>query len=280
MRTRIFNKMTAREVEDYLARGGDTIFVAVGVVECHSAMPIDAEQMLPEAYAVTMAEKADGLAMINLPYFFPGGTIISHATVQVTVRQSIDYLMMIGRSLVAQGFRKIFLLSGHGPARLYIDAFCRDFFQETKIHPIHLNLMGIMRKGDTRTREEIMKTETDFSAGAYKILGMMDDLPIVPDAPAPLPYDDSINPPMYRLQQALRPVGAQACMMYASLEHHVPCRAFRSIEERDRVCEEEAARIRAAVDSIDFDEIKAALDGYYEYIRELGEKEPRIAGIY
>ena len=104
---------------------------------------------------------------------------------------------------------------------------------------------------------------------------MMDDLPIVPDAPAPLPYDDSINPPMYRLQQALRPVGAQACMMYASLEHHVPCRAFRSIEERDRVCEEEAARIRAAVDAIDFDEIKAALDGYYEYIRELGERHRR-----
>ena len=25
MRTRIFNKMTAKEVEDYLTRGGDTI---------------------------------------------------------------------------------------------------------------------------------------------------------------------------------------------------------------------------------------------------------------
>ena len=29
MRTRIFNKMTAQEVEDYLARGGDTMFIAV-----------------------------------------------------------------------------------------------------------------------------------------------------------------------------------------------------------------------------------------------------------
>ena len=102
MRTRILNKMTANEVENYLARGGDTIFVAVGVVECHSAMPVDAEEILPEGFAVAMAEKADGLALINLPYFFPGGTIISNATVQVTVRQSIGFLMTLSRSLVAQ----------------------------------------------------------------------------------------------------------------------------------------------------------------------------------
>ena len=69
MRTRIFNKMTAPEVEDYLARGGDTIFIAIGVVECHGALPIDCETIGPEANAVLLAEKADGLAMINLPYF-------------------------------------------------------------------------------------------------------------------------------------------------------------------------------------------------------------------
>ena len=81
MRTRVFNKMTAKEVEEYLARGGNTIFVAVGVVEVHGAMPIDVEQIFPEGLALAMAEKADGLAMINLPYFFPGGTIVSNATV-------------------------------------------------------------------------------------------------------------------------------------------------------------------------------------------------------
>lgn len=278
MRTRILNKMTANEVEGYLARGGDTIFVAVGVIECHSAMPVDAEQILPEAYAVTMAEKADGLALINLPYFFPGGTIISHATVQVSVRESIDYLMMLSRSLVAQGFRKIFFLSGHGPARLYIDPVCRDFFQESKIHVCHLNVMTIMRM--TPRTEEELHTGLDFCCGAYEIMGLKDELPIDPDAPDPLPYDDSINPPMFRLQKALRTVGAQTSMYYASLEHHVPCRAFRSVAERDEVCAREADIIRRNVAKIDFDEIKAALEGYQAYVKELGEKNPRMAGQY
>ena len=67
MRTRIYNRMTAREVEDYLARSGDTMFIGVGVIEAHSSMPIDAEQVGPEGIAVAMAEKADGLAMINVP---------------------------------------------------------------------------------------------------------------------------------------------------------------------------------------------------------------------
>lgn len=279
MRTRILNKMTANEVENYLARGGDTIFVAVGVIECHSEMPVEAEQILPEGFAVTMAEKADGLALINLPYFFPGGTVISHATVQVTVRQSIDYLMMLSRSLVAQGFRKIFFISGHGPARLYIDPVCRDFFQESKVHVCHMNVMNLLRLAP-RSKEEETPFGIDFCVGAYEIMGLKDDLPIDPNAPEPLPYDDSINPVMFRLQKALRTVGAQTSMYYASLEHHVPCRAFRSIEERDTVCAREAAHIRACVDRIDFDEIKAALEGYQAYVKELGEKHPRMAGQY
>lgn len=279
MRTRILNKMTANEVEAYLAHGGDTIFVAVGVIECHSAMPVEAEQILPEAYAVTMAEKADGLALINLPYFFPGGTIISHATVQVSVRESIDQLMVIARSLLAQGFRKIFFVSGHGPARLYIDPVCRDFFQETKVHVCHLNLMNIMRM-TPRPEEEENIAGVDFSCGAYEILGRKDELPVDPAAPDPLPHDDRVNPTMFRLQKALKTVGAQTSMYYASLEHHVPCRAFRSIEERDRICAREAGMIRKNVERIDFAEIKAALEGYQNYVKELGEKNPRMAGKY
>ena len=90
MYTRVFNKMTADDIQGYLDRGGNTIFVAVGVVEVHGAMPVDVEQMVPEGIALAMAEKADGLALTGLPFFFPGGTIISPATVQVSVRESID----------------------------------------------------------------------------------------------------------------------------------------------------------------------------------------------
>ena len=67
MRTRIYNKCTDAEITDYLNRGGDTLFMSVGVTELHGQLPVDCESILAEAAALLMAEKADGLAVINLP---------------------------------------------------------------------------------------------------------------------------------------------------------------------------------------------------------------------
>ena len=55
-------------------------------------MPNDVETIIPEAYATLLAEKADGLSLINLPYFYPGGTLCSNATVHISIRDGIDYL--------------------------------------------------------------------------------------------------------------------------------------------------------------------------------------------
>ena len=289
MRTRIFNKMTAREVEEYLARGGNTLFIGVGVIEAHSNMPIDAEQIGPEAMAVLMAEKADGLALINIPYTFPGGTITSNATVQVTVRESSDYLMMLCRSLVAQGFRKIFFVTGHGPARNVIEPECRDFFQETKIHLTYINPFALTKKLMEKKGQSFdlgamglqkYPEIEDTTAGAYRIMGMEEFLPVIPDAPDPLDYTDDMNPRMYRLQKALRVVGAQVSILYEDPEQHVPGRAFRSVEERSAACERGEQQLREMIDLIDFEEIKAALDGYQEYVKEMQVKYPRLANKY
>ncbi len=120
----------------------------------------------------------------------------------------------------------------------------------------------------------------DWACGAYKIMGMMDDLPIDPNASAPINYTDDMNPPAYRLQCALRTVKAQTSLYYASLEHHCPCRAFHSIEERDAACEKGEREIREIVNKVDFEEIKAAIDGYHAYVRELAEKQPRLGGTH
>ena len=43
MRTHVFNKMTADEVESYLASGRNAIFIPVGVTEIHGEAPVDIE---------------------------------------------------------------------------------------------------------------------------------------------------------------------------------------------------------------------------------------------
>ena len=57
MRTRIYNKCTDAEITDYLNRGGDTLFMSVGVTELHGQLPVDCESILAEAAALLMAER-------------------------------------------------------------------------------------------------------------------------------------------------------------------------------------------------------------------------------
>ena len=279
MRTRILNKMTANEVEKYLADGGNTIFVAVGVVEMHGPLPLDVETIVPEAFAVTMAEKADGLALINLPYFFPGGTIVSPGTVHVSVRESIDYLMMLSRSLVAQGFRKIFFISAHGPADLYVDAMCRDFFQETKIHVCHLHpsMYGVDRSKPFDFKN-MPKSYAEY--GAYKIMGQMEVLPIDPDAPDAPQWGEEVSPIQQELSNALRPFGGKTSIYYTSSKQHGGGRPFHSEEERLEICTRGEKEIRDLVDKMDLERLKNAVDAYHAHVQEIIAKNPRLAGKY
>src|SRR5579872_5279867 len=75
MRTRYLTSLTNTEIEDYLKRN-DVIFIPVGNVEVHGGFPTDCEYVGPLAFAVKMAEEADGLVLPNLAYFFPGGTVV------------------------------------------------------------------------------------------------------------------------------------------------------------------------------------------------------------
>ena len=55
------------------------------VLQKHMGVPLDAETVLAEAVALKMAEETNGLVLHNLPYFFPGGTVIARGTVQMSV---------------------------------------------------------------------------------------------------------------------------------------------------------------------------------------------------
>ncbi len=268
MRTRIYNKMLAQEVQDYLDRGGDTMFIAVGVVECHGLLPIDCETIIPEAYAKLLAEKADGLAMINLPYFYPGGTVISNATVSFAIRDGIDYLNKICHSLVDQGFKKLFILSGHYPASLTINAFCRDFFEETLIHPCHL--MQVANAAGIRIDLDSM------AYGAYKVMGQMDYLPIDPNEKEPQAARMETDPALERFSKLYRPFGGFTSTIYSDPAQHSGGRLFKSEEERLEYCTKGEEQLREIVNKCNVDELKEALGEYQDYIQKMYAKFPRI----
>ena len=97
MRTRILGKMINSEVQEYLARN-DIIIVPVGTTEMHGGLPLDCETVLSEAIGLRMAEACDGLVLTGLPYFYAGATASGRGTVEVSIRDGIDYLGALARS--------------------------------------------------------------------------------------------------------------------------------------------------------------------------------------
>lgn len=282
MRTRIFNKMTAKEVDEYLARGGDTIFLGIGVVECHGGLPNDVEAVVPEAYATLLAEKADGLSLINLPYFYPGGTLCSNATVHISIQDGIQYLTKICTSLVDQGFRRIYLVSGHGPSGLTIDAFCRDFFEKTLIHPCHIVSMslkgmalGVKDMGEM-FKPEMREKMPYLMYGAYKVMNQVEDLPIVPDAPQEEAFRKAPEPEMANFAKLLSPYGGRVSQIYSDPDEHGGGHLFKNAEERAAICEEGERQLRETVDKSNICELNEALAVYQEYARKVAAGIPRL----
>ena len=177
MRTRILGKMLNSEVQDYLKRN-DIIIIPVGTTEMHGGFPLDCETVISEAYCLKMAESCDGLVLTGLPYFYAGATASGRGTVQVSVRQGIDYLGALARSLLRVGFKRQVYLSFHGPAHMTICPMIRDFYDETGIPALYMDcMMQVGRNQDILTN--FMEDFHAITVGAYKIMNRLEDVPLV-----------------------------------------------------------------------------------------------------
>ena len=177
MRTRIFGKMLNSEVQEYLKRN-DIIIVPVGTTEMHGGFPLDCETVISEAYCLKMAESCDGLVLTGLPYFYAGATASGRGTVQVTVRQGIDYLGAIARSLLRLGFKRQVYLSFHGPAHMTICPMIRDFYDETGVPILYMDcMMQVGKKQDILTN--FIEDFHAITVGSYKIMNRLEDVPLV-----------------------------------------------------------------------------------------------------
>src|ERR1700732_4191436 len=125
MRTRYFTQLTNPEIEEYLKRN-DVILIPVCTVESMGAFPTDLEYTMAEAYALKMAEEADGLILPHVIYFYPGVTVTGVGSVYVPEDLGEAYLKAIAHSLLRQGFRRQIYLSAHGPSDQFVRGMVRQ----------------------------------------------------------------------------------------------------------------------------------------------------------
>jgi creatinine amidohydrolase len=293
MRTRYFTSLTNPEVEGYLKRN-DVIFIPVGTSESFGTMPNDLEYTMAEAYALKMAEEADGLVLPHVIYFYPGVTVTGVGSVYVPEDLGEAYLKAIAHSLLRQGFRRQIYLSAHGPSDQFVSGMVRQFFEETKdpILYIHIPLLTRAGRGGADSAQGAgggggrggrgagagaqgpgQGGRGAISYGSYHIVGRLGDLPLNLDveapAQAPLPRPpDSVRAVLGPLAPESSAVGS-----YDPDPEHNGGRPLQSVhitaELREQMGRQGAAMIEATVKALDIRKVIQALRDEDKYVHDV-----------
>lgn len=270
LRTRILPRMLNSEAEEYLSQN-DIIIVPVGTVEMHGGLPLDSETVISEAYALKMAEACDGLVLTGLPYFYAGATASGRGTVQVSIRQGIDYLGAIARSLLRQGFKRQIYVSFHGPAHMTCSPMVRDFFDETGVPILYMDLtMQMMRNAKDLFRS--MDSFHAITVGAYQVMGRLEDVPFTTEffhqkGQSSQPFDDILG-----LAYQSGAIG----YCFAEHEDHMSTPPIPDEKRRKELADEGQELIETLVGRMNLPHIVEQMQKLEDYNGKVSEKYPWI----
>jgi creatinine amidohydrolase/Fe(II)-dependent formamide hydrolase-like protein len=274
MRTHIYNKMTAQEIEEYLASGKDTIVIAAGPTEIHGESPVDIENAFAQMNALAIAEEVDALALINLPYIYPGGTAIGRSTVWTTELQNYDYSFHICKSLVDQGFKKILIVPGHGA--FWLPFFLRDFFEETGIHPVEVHVRTQL-PSDPETEGSPATMDKYLDATAMTMIKQQHkNLRIDPNVTTQKGEVIANDPRLREFADTVRPFGGVAALAFMDRRQHGGGYIYKSEEEMQKYAEIGEKLLREATARQDFQGLLKALEDFQAYAAQLVKKNPGI----
>ena len=127
--------MTTLEMLELRRRNG-IILLPVGCVEMHDAhVGLACDSFLAEAACRILAEVWDAVVMPTVHYTYPGATARWPGTVSVRPIDAMSYMMAVVKAIVRNGFKRIFVVSLHGPNSPMIQLALRNVFEDTGALP-------------------------------------------------------------------------------------------------------------------------------------------------
>lgn len=173
LHTRDFTRLSQVQVGEHL-KTSDIIFIPVGAVETNGIQPSGRDYNWPLAYAMAMAEETGGLYMPGLVWSYPGTTTIASSSIFTTPQTGTVFLKSLAHSLLRQGFRRqVYLSASHGPAPLTVGTLVREFFEETHVPILYINMDTYLPRLKLTDAE---RSRTLY--GAHNITGHIEDLPL------------------------------------------------------------------------------------------------------
>jgi creatinine amidohydrolase len=128
-----YEKLTWPEVNEAV-KAGKIPIVPVGAVEQHGPhLPLDVDMLLSTSVALEVGRRIPDQALVlpSVSYGYTGHVMDFPGTINIHYQHFIDHVLDICRSLAYHGFKKIFLLNGHGSNMPNLDLVARRCNLET-----------------------------------------------------------------------------------------------------------------------------------------------------
>lgn len=234
MRSRFLLEVTTPEVETYLAQGGKTALLPVGCVEMHGPhQPIGTDSIVAKAFALRIAEAADGIVLPEVHYTWAGSTDGFAGTLSVEPELVYKTVEAIALKCWRMGLRRLLVLSIHHGNHYPLYLLVRQIYEKHRMPVVYVNPMAPL---DEEIRalfagDYSKSMEASLVLAALHVLGQSDLY-----SAQEMCYDDE-PPPRFESFRQISKVGAVGSFMQDPRHHACPSRYVsleRGLEFIDR----------------------------------------------
>lgn len=123
------------------------IIIPIGAIEAHgNHLPVDTDSCIVECLAERIAEKTDCIVVPTI-YYGPCETMLSFAgTISISEKISYKIIEEIIKSIIFQGFKKIYILNGHGGNNEFLARIVNKYSKKVKIKTKNWYVLEIINK--------------------------------------------------------------------------------------------------------------------------------------
>src|SRR5688572_21557109 len=133
LREHRYEKLTWPEI-GAAVKAGKVPIVPIGAVEQHGPhLPLDVDMLLATSVALEAGRRIPDQALVlpSVSYGYTGHVMDFPGTINIHYQHFIEHVLDICKSLAYHGFKKIFLLNGHGSNMPNLDLVARRANLET-----------------------------------------------------------------------------------------------------------------------------------------------------
>ncbi len=132
--------MTTSQMAEHQRRGS-IVLLPLGCFEMHGVQAsMSTDTWLAEAACRVLAEAwEDVLIYPPVHYCYPGASGPWAGSVSVSPLETIQYVIGVVRAIIKNGFKRVVLVSLHGPNGFLLQVALRTLFEETGDLPVHFS---------------------------------------------------------------------------------------------------------------------------------------------